>query len=98
MTFYRMLAGLGLALTLVVWSPRLAAAHARYDHSDPAAESVVPSAPTQLQAWFTEGVRAQGSRLEVMDIDNNRVDLGDSQVDLNDPDRKRMWVSLQPLP
>ena len=97
-TFIRVVAGLGLATTLLLGAPRDAAAHARYDHSDPAAESVVPTAPAQLQAWFTEGVRNQGSSLQVTDTAGNRVDNNDGQVDLNDPDRKRMWVTLQALP
>ncbi|HEY7061662.1 MAG TPA: copper resistance protein CopC [Chloroflexota bacterium] len=98
LTLFRALAGLSLAAGLLLAGPRLASAHARYDHSDPAAESVVPAAPAQLQAWFTEGVRAQGSSLQVMDSAGNRVDNNDGQVDLNDPDRKRMWVTLQALP
>jgi methionine-rich copper-binding protein CopC len=98
LTLFRVLAGLGLATTLLLGAPRSAAAHARYDHSDPASESVVPAAPAQLQAWFTEGVRNQGSSLQVMDAAGNRVDNNDGQVDLDDPDRKRMWVTLQALP
>ncbi len=95
---FRVLAGLALATLLLFGAPRLAAAHAEYDHSDPAAESVVPSAPAQVQVWFTEGARGQGSSLQVMDAAGNRVDAGDGQVDLNDPDRQRMFVSLPSLP
>ena len=98
LTLFRVLAGLSLAATLLLGAPRGASAHARFDHSDPASESVVPTAPTQLQAWFTEGVRNQGSTLQVMDAGGNRVDNNDGQVDLNDPDRKRMWVTLPALP
>jgi methionine-rich copper-binding protein CopC len=93
----RVVAGLSLALTLVLWTPRLAGARANYDHSDPASESTVPTAPTQLQAWFTQGVQSQGSSLQVLDSSGNRVDQGDGRVDLNVPDRKRMLVSLMPL-
>jgi methionine-rich copper-binding protein CopC len=98
LTLFRVLAGLNLAVLLLLGASRGASAHARYDHSDPASESVVPTAPAQLQAWFTEGVRNQGSSLQVMDAAGNRVDNNDGQVDLNDPDRKRMFVSLQSLP
>src|SRR3954449_116381 len=96
LTLFRILAGLSLTVMLL-GAPRPAAAHARYDRSDPAGESVVPTAPTQLQAWFTEGVRGQGSSLQVIDVGGTRVDNNDGHVDLNDPDRKRMWVTLQPL-
>jgi copper transport protein len=97
-TVFRLAAGLSLATTLLLGAPRDAAAHARYERSDPAAESVVPTAPAQLQAWFTQGVRNQGSSLQVTDAAGNRVDNNDGQVDLNDPDRKRMWITLQALP
>ncbi|HLH23336.1 MAG TPA: copper resistance protein CopC [Chloroflexota bacterium] len=97
-TLFRVLAGLSLATMMLIGAPRAASAHARYDHSDPAGDSVVPTAPTQVQAWFTEGVRSQGSSLQVTDAAGNRVDNNDGQVDLNDPDRKRMFVSLPPLP
>jgi copper resistance protein C len=97
MAAFRLAAGLGLAVALILWAPRPAAAHARYDHSDPASETVVATAPAQLQAWFTEGVRSQGSSLQVTNSAGDRVDRGDSQVDVNDPDRQRMFVSLQPL-
>jgi methionine-rich copper-binding protein CopC len=94
---FRLLAGLSVA-AIIFGGPRGASAHARYDHSDPAADGVVAAAPAQLQAWFTEGVRSQGSTLQVMDAAGNSVDRGKAQVDLQDPDRKRMFVSLQPLP
>ncbi|HZR98845.1 MAG TPA: copper resistance CopC family protein [Chloroflexota bacterium] len=97
-TLFPVAAGLVLAATLQLATPRGAAAHARYDHSDPAAESVVPTAPAQVQAWFTEGVRNQGSSLQVMDAAGNRVDNNDGQVDLQNPDRQRMFVTLPPLP
>src|SRR5581483_2617754 len=44
------------------------------------------------------GVRNQGSSLQVMDAAGNRVDNNDGQVDLQNPDRQRMFVTLPPLP
>jgi methionine-rich copper-binding protein CopC len=93
----RILAGLSLALTLIALGPQRAEAHARYARSEPAADAVVPTAPGQLQVWFTEEVATQGSSLQVVDSTGNRVDRGDSRVDLSDPDRKLMLVSLMPL-
>ena|SRR5438067_1044607 len=93
----RLLAGLGLALTLLSLLPGRAAAHARPDRAEPPIAGVVAMAPTRLVVWFSQGVRNSGSSLQVLDSAGNRVDLGDGQVDLNDPDRKVMTVSLQPL-
>lgn len=98
MQWSRMAAGLALAAVLLLGTRERVAAHATYERSDPPAETIVPTAPAVLQVWFTEGVRSQGSRLEVLDAAGNRVDGGDGRVDLNDPDRKRMLVSLPPLP
>jgi methionine-rich copper-binding protein CopC len=98
MLIHRLGASLGLALALFALAPQLAAGHARYDRSDPAGESVVATAPAELRVWFTEELRTQGSSLEVVDATGNRVDRGDSRVDLNDPDRKLMRISLGTLP
>jgi methionine-rich copper-binding protein CopC len=89
--------GLMAALLALALTPQLVDAHARYDRSDPGAEGIVAIAPAQVQVWFTEELRSQGSALEVVDSAGNRVDRGDSRVDLNDPDRKRMLISLGPL-
>ena len=97
MRVYRLMAGLTLALTLLSVAPGRAAAHARPDRAEPPIEGVTAAAPARLVVWFTQGVRSAGSSLQVQDSSGNRVDQGDGQVDLNDPDRKVMWVSLQPL-
>jgi methionine-rich copper-binding protein CopC len=93
----RLAAGVVLALALVPLTALPAYAHARPDRADPPIEGVVNTAPAVLQVWFTEGVTAAGSSLEVVDSAGNRVDAGDSRVDLNDPDRKRMFVTLGQL-
>jgi len=97
MRSFRTAVGLALALLGLLGAASLVSAHARYDRSDPAADSVVASAPTQLRVWFTQELVTRGSRLEVLDAAGNRVDQDDSRVDLNDPDRKLMLVTLMPL-
>jgi methionine-rich copper-binding protein CopC len=97
MRYFRLTAGLALALLALLMAPQLVGAHARYDRSDPAADSVVVVAPEQLRVWFTQELVTRGSSLQVVDAAGNRVDRGDSRVDLNDPDRKLMLVSLLPL-
>jgi len=94
---FRLVAGILLALATVSLTPVAIQAHARYARSEPGADAVVPTAPTQLKVWFTEEVATRGSSLAVVDSAGNRVDAGDGQVDLNDPDRKLMWATLMPL-
>jgi methionine-rich copper-binding protein CopC len=94
---FRITAGLTLALLGCLMAPQLVGAHARYDRSDPPADTVVVAAPQQLRVWFTQELVTRGSSLQVVDAAGNRVDQGDSRVDLNDPDRKLMLVSLMPL-
>ncbi len=73
---------------------RIAVGHAEYDRSEPAADSVVTVAPTQVRIWFTQELfRRQGeNRIEVAAADGTRVDQGDVTID--DDDRKLMRVSL----
>ena len=73
---------------------RLAVAHAEYDHSDPAADATVNTAPTQVRIWFTEELfRRQGQNgIEVHNEAGERVDLDDATID--DDDRTLMTISL----
>ncbi|MEZ4661357.1 MAG: copper resistance protein CopC [Caldilineaceae bacterium] len=71
-------------------------AHADYDHSDPAADATVTTAPTSVQIWFTEELfRRQGQNgIEVQNAAGERVDVDDAAID--DDDRTLMTVSLAP--
>ncbi len=75
---------------------RVAVGHADYDRAEPAADSVVDVAPTQVRIWFTQEVfRRQGANsIEVARADGTRIDLNDTAID--DDDRKLMTVSLAP--
>ncbi|MBX5490994.1 MAG: copper resistance protein CopC [Chloroflexi bacterium] len=86
-----------LALSIALL-PRTAAAHATPTRAEPGMETVTPTAPTELKVWFSEELAPQGSMLTVVDSTGTRVDRGDTRVDLNDPDRKLLIVSLNPLP
>lgn len=81
----------GVALVLAA-SPRPVLAHASYVSSDPAADSVVPSAPSRVTIQFSEAMAPTGSSAQVLDSFGRRVDLDDSKVDPNDT--TRMSVSL----
>jgi methionine-rich copper-binding protein CopC len=85
--------GLGLLLA----STTQAFAHARYDRSEPAAGAMVDGQPFVLKAYFTQELTSK-STIRVLDANGAQVDLADGHVDLDDPDRKVMVVSLPALP
>jgi methionine-rich copper-binding protein CopC len=86
-----------LALGLLVASSSNAFAHARYDRSEPPAGSALDGTPFVLRAWFTQELTSK-STIRVVDAYGTQVDLGDGGVDLDDPDRKAMTVSVPELP
>src|SRR5262245_56913205 len=98
MRWFRWASALCLAAALLLLPASLAEAHARLSRPEPSPNSVVRTAPDQLRVWFTEGLSTRGSSLEVVDRAGARVDRRDSRVDVNDPQRKLMVVSLAPLP
>ena len=88
-----------LALPILLASQtqsRSALAHADLDRSDPAADAVLTSAPTQVQLWFTQELfRRQGqNRIEVYAADGSRQEQGEAAI--NDDDRTLLTVALQP--
>jgi copper resistance protein C len=72
-------------------------AHARYDYSDPPAGSMVEAGPFVLKVWFTQELM-KASTIVVVDPAGAQVDIGDGRVDLDDPDRKVMLVSVPEVP
>lgn len=68
-------------------------AHAELSESVPAADSHVDQPPAQVEMWFSEEL-AEGSTAEVIGPDGNRVDNEDAAIDLMDPDRKHLVVTL----
>ena len=86
---------LGLLFWLASQVPtRLALAHADLDRSDPAADAVLTTAPTQVQIWFTQELfRRQGQNfIEVYAADGSRQDQGEAVI--NDDDRTLLTVAL----
>ena len=99
--FYRLRCGRQLAaavvsLSLLLASSSQAFAHARYDHSDPPAGAMLDGQPFVLKAYFTQELTSR-STMRVLDANGVQVDLADGHVDLDDPDRKVMVVSLPDL-
>jgi methionine-rich copper-binding protein CopC len=93
------LAALAIVLLLIGaislnWTGQ-ARAHAEYDHSNPASGATVDSPPAIVEAWFTEDLDSNGTTMTVTGPDGASVDKGDAAVDLNDPERRHLTVSLK---
>ena len=76
----RLVATAVVALAIVGGTSAPASAHAAYKNSDPADETSVSSAPSQIWAEFTEPP-GPGSFMEVFDECGEQVDAGDSRND-----------------
>jgi methionine-rich copper-binding protein CopC len=81
------------ALAFAVYLP-VALAHAEIAECAPAIDGTVETAPDKLVCKASQGMRAEGSSLAVFDSAGTQVDKGDSAVDLTDPDRLTISVSL----
>lgn len=81
-----------LILTLLFAS--IAFAHAEPKECTPAIDGTVQTIPDTLVCTTSQALDSTKSKLEVFDADGTQVDKGDSQVDLNDPDRTKISVSL----
>lgn len=71
-----------------------AEAHAEPESCTPPIDGTVETAPDKLVCTTTQALDPNESKLEVYNASGVQVDKGDSQVDLNDPDRTKISVSL----
>jgi hypothetical protein len=76
--------------------PGLAHAHAFPKNAEPAADSTVSPAPSEVKIWFTGKLEPAFSKLEVQDASGAAVDKGDMAIDPQDT--TFMHVSLKALP
>ena len=94
----RIIACLGVLILLVALASiaivPLAQAHAEPESCTPPIDGTVETAPDQLVCIATQALDPDKSKLEVFDASGTQVDKGDSTVDLNDPDRMTISVSL----
>lgn len=89
--------GLALvALLLALAASSAALAHAEPERANPPINGIVTAVPPQLEVWFTEEVEPESVQLTVRAPDGTRIDQGDAAVDLFDPERRRVTVSLGP--
>lgn len=72
-----------------------ASAHAELESANPAPGSSVEDAPLTIDLTFTEEVDVDGIDVHVVTPDDEDVHAGSAEVDLNDPRRRRVTVSLQ---
>lgn len=87
-----LVAGLAAALALGVFG--VVSAHAKIDHCTPDGGATVATAPAQVVCVMTEEIDTKLSTLSVTDANGASVDKKDAHVDLDDPDRKTLVVSL----
>jgi methionine-rich copper-binding protein CopC len=91
----KLIVAFALVATLVAVLPGFASAHAELERSLPEPGSVIELAPAQVEIWFTEEL-AGGSTATVSGPNGERVDNDDAEIDLFDPKRKHLVVTLQP--
>lgn len=85
---------LAASAVLMIALASVAFAHAEIKSCVPEIDGTVETAPTEVVCTSSQGMDATGSSLQVFDADGMQVDKGDSHVDLNDPDRTKISVSL----
>src|SRR4051812_22107054 len=93
----RQLGAVVVGLSLLLASTSQAFAHARLDRAEPPAGAMVDGQPFVLKTYFTQELTSK-STIRVLDANGTQVDMADGRVDLDDPDRKLMLVSLPALP
>ena len=86
---------IGLA-TLLAFSV-VSAHEVTFLQSDPMNGAIIAQAPDQIRAEFGEELQTGVSILQVYNADGQRVDSGDGQVDLTDPDHASLVVNIPSL-
>jgi methionine-rich copper-binding protein CopC len=71
-----------------------AGAHAELESSNPGAGATIQTLPSTITLVFAEEVRPGSESVDVTGPDGARVDTGDGGVDLTDPLRRTVTVSL----
>jgi methionine-rich copper-binding protein CopC len=88
------LSALALVLALLFASPRVVSGHAEVETASPPVGGNVTALPASMVLTFTEEVRPGAVSVQVTGPDGSRVDAGDAAVDLTDPERITVRVSL----
>lgn len=93
-TVARAMAALLLLVGVVATGSQSAAAHAELESASPPVGGSVTSLPPKVTLVFSEEVKPGTAVVEVTGPDGSRVDVGDASVDLTDPERTSVIVSL----
>jgi methionine-rich copper-binding protein CopC len=91
----RILSVAALTLILSLSLASVAFAHAEFVSAVPAPNSTVSGAPSAVKATYSEAIDPKGASITVTGPSGTRVDANDGHVDLNNPDRTTMLVTLK---
>jgi copper resistance protein C len=72
-----------VAVSLVLSGVTSAGAHAFLERADPRVGSTTKMPPTEVRLWFTDDLDPQSSHVQVVDQAGQRVDKGDTRVDMS---------------
>jgi methionine-rich copper-binding protein CopC len=89
------LAAAAFALMLALVGSSRASAHAEPVRANPPINGSVATSPSQVEIWFGEET-TDAATIKVYAPDGVRVDLGNSTLDLQDPQREHVTVGLTP--
>ncbi len=92
---YRLLVALLVGLLAIVATSGLALAHANLVSADPADGARLAAAPATITLVFSEELKPEGNLITVTAASGDQVDAGDTTLDLNDPSRTTLTVSLR---
>lgn len=87
-----------VALAILMTFRAVSAHEVEFLKSDPENGAIIAQSPAQIRAWFGEELQTGVSILQVFDANGQRVDSGDGQVDLTDPDHASLVVDVPALP
>ena len=92
----KILLALVLGVALLAAGVTAVAAHARYDHSTPMPEQVLPASPARIDIYTVQDMRkiAGANEITVTGPSGTNVDAGATAVD--DANRRHFSVALQP--
>lgn len=85
-----------VALALMLGTASTAFGHAEPERANPPIDGTVPAPPGQVEIWFSQEVKSEGTTIQVIGPDGVQVDQGDTTLDLQDPERVHVTVSLRP--
>lgn len=85
---------LGFLTVTMFHTPASVSAHAEVQSATPAIDGTVDTLPASMTLTFSEEVKPDGITVTVTGPDGSRVDDGNAAVDLNNPDRNVVNVTL----